>query len=318
VTTLAHRVPLGGPRSGGVAARRAVIRWSRRMFRREWRRQLLVVTLLTVAVTAAIGSVTVVYNTAPSDDAAVGSAAHALNLDGADPRKLEAALAAARQRFGTIEVIEHRSVVVPGGVEKLDFRAQDPGGAYGGELLELRSGSFPRGTDEVAVTDGVAELLRLELGSTLALDGVRRKVAGVVENPRRLSDEFALVSPTSAGAPDHVAVLVNGSEAAVDSFVRSLPERSAFTGSQTRGNDRAADALAMFSVATVFLLLASLVAAASFAVVAQRRLRQLGMLTAIGATPKHLRLVLVTNGALVGTIAAAGREPSALARPVIE
>ena len=53
-----------------------------------------------------------------------------------------------------------------------------------------------------------------------------------------------------------------------------------------------------------FLLLASLVAAASFAVVAQRRLRQLGMLAAVGATQKQLRLVLITNGALVGTIAA--------------
>ena len=60
----------------------------------------------------------------------------------------------------------------------------------------------------------------------------------------------------------------------------------------------------MFSVATVFLLLASLVAAAGFAVVAQRRLRQLGMLAAVGATQKHLRLVLVTNGAVVGAIAA--------------
>jgi putative ABC transport system permease protein len=60
----------------------------------------------------------------------------------------------------------------------------------------------------------------------------------------------------------------------------------------------------MFSVATVFLLLASLVAAAGFAVVAQRRLRQLGMLAAVGATGKHLRLVLLTNGVVVGTIAA--------------
>ena len=60
----------------------------------------------------------------------------------------------------------------------------------------------------------------------------------------------------------------------------------------------------MFSVATVFLLLASLIAAAGFAVVAQRRLRQLGMLAAIGATQKHLRLVLIANGAIVGAIAA--------------
>ncbi len=60
----------------------------------------------------------------------------------------------------------------------------------------------------------------------------------------------------------------------------------------------------MFSVATVFLLLASLVATAGFAVIAQRRLRQLGMLAAIGATEKHLRLVLLTNGAVVGAIGA--------------
>ena len=64
----------------------------------------------------------------------------------------------------------------------------------------------------------------------------------------------------------------------------------------------------MFSVATVFLLLASLVAAAGFAVIAQRRLRQLGMLAAIGATQKHLRLVLLTNGAVVGAIGAAARD----------
>ena len=60
----------------------------------------------------------------------------------------------------------------------------------------------------------------------------------------------------------------------------------------------------MFSVATVFLLLASLVAAAGFAVVAQRRLRQLGMLAAVGATGSTCVSCCLTNGAVVGTIAA--------------
>src|SRR5262245_64950714 len=93
------------------------------------------------------------------------------------------------------------------------------------------------------------------------------------------------------------------------SFFDSLPDnrsRTAFSGSLGRGNDvnSAGETLAEFSVATVFLFLASLVAAAGFAVVAQRRLRQLGMLAAVGATQKHIRLVLLTNGALVGAIAA--------------
>ena len=80
--------------------------------------------------------------------------------------------------------------------------------------------------------------------------------------------------------------------------------RSGLTGLGIRGEIEAADSFALFSVATVFLLLASLVAAAGFAVVAQRRLRQLGMLAAIGATQKHLRLVLLSNGAVVEVIAA--------------
>ncbi len=305
MTTLADNAALAGPRNGGIAARRAVIRWAGRMFRREWRQQILVVTLLTVAVAAAVGSITIAYNASPADNAEFGSASHLLRFDGGDPRRLDAGLASAENWFGTTEVIGHRSLVVPGGVETVDFRAQDPDGAYGGELLAVRRGGYPVGPSQVAVTDGVAELLRLELGSTVALDGHRRTVVGIVENPHELSDEFALVSPSSAGAPDHVTVLLDTNTESIDSFIaQSLPERSAFTGSEGRPNDRAADTLAMFSVATVFLLLASLIAAAGFTVVAQRRLRQLGMLAAIGARQKHLRLVLMANGGIVGAIAA--------------
>ncbi len=134
---------------------------------------------------------------------------------------------------------------------------------------------------------------------------------GIVENPSKLSDEFALIAPSSAN-PDRVTVLVDASAQSMDSFLqsqgddRSRRSRSAFTGSMEKGNDvsSAGETLAMFSVATVFLGLASLVAAAGFAVVAQRRLRQLGMLAAVGATQTHLRLVLLTNGAVVGAIAA--------------
>ena len=132
----------------------------------------------------------------------------------------------------------------------------------------------------------MAELLNVELGATLDLDGRRRTVVGIVENPLDLSDAFALVSPSSAGAPQNVTVLVDASEQELRAFADSLPGdgRSGLTGLASRGEIEAADSFALFSVATVFLLLASLVAAAGFAVVAQRWLRQLGMLAAIGAT----------------------------------
>src|SRR5512133_3913712 len=212
MSAVAHPSALAGSRSGGVAARRAVIRWALRLFRREWRQQLLVLTLLAVAVTAAIASITIVYNTAPADNARHGSASYILTFDATNPN-FEAELAAARNYFGTIEVIGHRSVLIPGSVETLDIRAQDPHGAFGSELLAIRSGRYPNGPREVAVTDGVAQLLRLHLGSTLALDGHSRTVVGIVENPRKLSDEFALVSPSSAGRSDSVTVLVDASRA---------------------------------------------------------------------------------------------------------
>ncbi|HET9242151.1 MAG TPA: FtsX-like permease family protein [Gaiella sp.] len=306
MTALAHRSALEGSANGGVAARRAVVRWAGRMFRREWRQQLLVLTLLSVAVTAAIGSITIAHNAVPADDGDFGSASQVLLFDASDPRKLEAGLDLARRAFGTIEVIGHRSVSVPGSVERLDYRSQRPGGHYGGELLALRRGSYPVSVGQVAVTDGVAESLRLELGSTLSLDGHARTVVGIVENPRKLSDEFALVSPGSA-TPDRVDVLVGAREGSSFWRVLDAGERSqaAFTGSMRRGSDvgSTAETLAIFSVATVFLLLASLVAAAGFAVVAQGRLRQLAMLAAVGATQRHLRLALVANGVVVGAVA---------------
>jgi putative ABC transport system permease protein len=309
MTALAHRPTLRRPANGGIAARRAVVRWAWRMFRREWPRQFLVTALLTVAVAAAIGSVTIAYNSGSADDAEFGSASHLIRFDGADPRELEAGLAAARERFGTTDVIGHRTLAVPGSVDPVEFRSQDPRGPYGDARLALRQGSYPARAAQVAVTDGVATLLGLEIGERLALDAHRRTVVGIVENPRELSDEFALVTPSSAGAPDHVTVLVDASADSVGAFADSQAgaardRRSAFVGTEPRPDDQAASALAMFGVATVFLVLAALVASAGFAVIAQRRLRQLGALAAIGATERHVRLVLLTNGAVAGVIGA--------------
>ena len=49
MTTLAHRSASGGPSGGRLAARRPLVRWAWRLFRREWRQQILVIALLTVA-----------------------------------------------------------------------------------------------------------------------------------------------------------------------------------------------------------------------------------------------------------------------------
>ena len=45
-TALGDRPAQAGARNGGAPARRAVIRWAWRLFRREWRQQLLVLALM--------------------------------------------------------------------------------------------------------------------------------------------------------------------------------------------------------------------------------------------------------------------------------
>ena len=55
-------------------------------------------------------------------------------------------------------------------------------------------------------------------------------------------------------------------------------------------------------VAVLGMVLIALVSVGGFTVLAQRRLRSLGLLAANGATTKHVRLVVRTNGAIVGVV----------------
>jgi putative ABC transport system permease protein len=296
---------------GGVAARRAVVRWAMRLFRREWRQQLLVLALLAVAVAATIFSVSAAYNLVPSADARFGTATHRLELDRADRRGLDAQVAAVMAWFGTVDVIGRRAVPVPGSVEPLELRTQDPQGAYGKPMLALRAGRWPSAAGEVAVTDAVAATFQTGVGGTVVLDRRARTVVGLVENPGDLDDEFALVAPADAD-PTAVTVLVRATAERAAALPPSaggrLESRPACHGAvlcaTATQSERATAAAGTLALATVVLLLVALIAAAGFVVVAQRRLRQLGMLAAVGATSKHLRLVLLANGATVGAVAA--------------
>src|SRR5271166_5297477 len=70
-----------GPTTGGVAARRAMIRWAWRLFRREWRQQLLILLLVTVAVAAVVVGAAVAVNTPPPSNAGFGTAGDLASFD---------------------------------------------------------------------------------------------------------------------------------------------------------------------------------------------------------------------------------------------
>jgi len=299
--------------SGGVPARRAVTRWAVRLLRREWRQQAWVLTLLTVVVAASVAFASAAYNTAGvSEDADFGSAQVRLEADVSGSRDLAGIAAAAEAQLGAVDVFVSWFRPIPGTVEMVEFRSQDPHGAFSAPLLALRQGRYPERDDEVALTDDLAGLLGLSTGENLDLDGRDRRVVGVVENPSDLSSDFALVPPTDTDSAEVMVVLVGGD--ASDDEIRNEEIRStqAFGAEYLGGNagitsrspgEDVAVAGAVLGVTAIALLLVALVASAGFVVIAQRRLRQLGVLGALGATERHIRLVVVVNGAAVGVVA---------------
>jgi putative ABC transport system permease protein len=286
--------------NGGLGARRVVLRWSWRMFRREWRQQILVLLLIAVTSAATVFGVSAVYNAASSNTATFGTATESTTLTGAKLRTLDATLADFRASLGTTEAIGHRSVPIPGAVNTLDLRSQNPHGPFGAPLLRLLSGAYPVGVSQVALTRDVAAARHVRIGSQVTLGGRTYIVTGLVENPQDLHDQFALAAPQGIATATSVTVLTAAPAGAFNQFKagRNLQY-------QVRGkNTQSLAALGTLGFATVAMLLVSLVAAAGFAAVAHRRLRQIGMLAAVGARDRHLRLVLTAHGAIAGSLAA--------------
>jgi putative ABC transport system permease protein len=272
------------------------------MFRREWRRQALILILLIVAVAATIVGLGVASNaTYLKADPAFGTANTIITLPGSDPN-LSGDLAVIQQHFGLVEVIEHQSIPVPGSVSTIDVRAQNPDGPYGHVTLRLDSGRYPSGPGEVAVTKGVADTIGLRVGGEWTEGGRRLNVVGVVENPLDLTDQFALVAPGQATPPSQVSILLNDAQGVAPSL--QLPSSTGISIDERGTGGRTTGEAVVLVLGTLGLLFVGLMAVAGFTVMAQRRMRALGMLGSLGARDRHIRLVMLANGLAVGFTAA--------------
>ena len=165
-TALRDPPDLAGGAGGGIVARRAVIRWAVRLFRREWRQQLLVLGLLTVAVAATVWGASVVTNVQlPNPNyPTYGTAAAKATLPGTDPN-LAADIAAIQRRWGPADVIEHQNIAT-GTTQSVQLRAENPHGHFNAPLVGLVSGSYPAGPGQVALTSQVASLYGAHVGGT--------------------------------------------------------------------------------------------------------------------------------------------------------
>jgi putative ABC transport system permease protein len=286
-----------------MAARRAVIRWAVRLLRREWRQQLLILALVTAAVGATVVASTVATNTQAPLAAVLGTAQDAATLSGT-PTKINTQIAQIRGRYGTTDVIDNERLRIPGTLATFDLRAQDPHGPFGGPMLRLDSGRYPAAANQVAVTRGVATAFHLSTGDNWTIAGRTWTVTGTIHNPQRLLDEFALVSPGQVGTPDRVTVLFDAPGATAER-IRSETGLAVDTAQTVAAGNPINPATISVTAAVLGMLLIALVGIGGFTVLAQRRLRAIGMLAAQGATEGNLRLVVRANGAATGIVGAA-------------
>ena len=158
-----RRPATAAPRPGGP-----MVRWAWRLFRREWRRQALVLALLTVAVAATTVGLGVASNAVQSEGRShLRHGQHHHQSSPAPTPTWPPTSPPSSSRFGTVDVVAHQTIPVPGSVSTVDLRAQDPDGPYGRVTLRLDSGRYPTGPGEVAVTSEVAKTFGLHVGSVV-------------------------------------------------------------------------------------------------------------------------------------------------------
>jgi putative ABC transport system permease protein len=295
--TLQERPARGRTGNGGIPARRAVIRWAWRLLRREWRQQVLILGLITVAVAATFVGAAVATNTPPSAGTGFGTATDLATL-GPGPH-LAAEISALTRAAGPVDVIENQTMTFPGSVTTYNLRAQNPHGAFGQPMLSLTSGHYPAGPGQADLTSGVASALHLRVGATWRADGSARRVVGIVSNPQNLLDEFVLVAPGQVRAPSSVTVLFDPRGPIPAPLGRSVVSRTAAANANVLN-----PVTISLAAATLGMLLIALVSVGGFTVLAQRRLRAIGMLGAQGATNASIGLVVSANGAATGAVGA--------------
>ncbi len=279
-----------------------MLRWAWRLATRETHQQLLLVTLLSLACALSVGGVTAAHQLAGASDVAdFGTATTVLDLTQTDERSLALDVPAARSQLGTLDVVRRQHLTVPGLFEPVELRKQEVPGHFTRPLVAVVEGRLPTATGEVALSRDLATILGSALGRDLQLGGAEHTVVGLVENPADLDDAFAQVTLLPGGA-DAASLYVDAPAGRVEGF---RPPSGATAVVNTRSRTTVALAAGAALVAScVLLLLVALVAVAAFSVVAQRRLPQLALLAATGATRRQLGWVMTGHGALVGTFSA--------------
>ena len=215
------------------------------------------------------------------------------------------------------------------GLVGVDLSDPDVTGPY-----RIVSGQAPSGTDEVAVSEELAEL-GVQVGSTLELEAGRRTVTAVVQRPRDdyplravlgLDEAVGLEEPAGGYGPgprywvsappvewDRVRDLNALGFTVLSRAVVLDPPPEDQVPQTSYDNGAAVTAAIIALIATMAVLEVTLLAGPAFAVGARRQRRSLALLAATGGAPTDVRRVVLSQGLLVGVVAAAVGVPLGIA-----
>ena len=147
----------------------------------------------------------------------------------------------------------------------------------------------------------MSQSLAAPVGGSLTAGGVTRRVVGLVENPTQLDDAFGLLTTAPAGTQVSYTLLVKAPSGQLAAFRASERVAGGLVIDTPTYYSRD---LGVLLIAALGMILVAVLALTAFLVLAQRRVRQLGMLAAVGATQRQVRNVTVIHGLIVGGIAA--------------
>lgn len=294
-----------------VVATRALLRiaW-RNVVRNRWR-SMLVALLVLLPVAGMAGAVTYLRTTTPTTEQRATGAMGVADVR-VEPLSPSANGDELRRRLpgGTrVETIRELPdvLVLPGRRMEVAVRALDLNGLAQG-MVTLQAGRPPADRGEVAMSSALATAAGLAIGDSVELTAAgQATVVGIVESPIRLSWRFILQGASLTedavqgirgvswliAAPDGA---FGGGEFELDYSVDVREWRSATPVDAMPG---------MLAFGGLALIETVLVAAAAFAVSVRRRQRELGILAAAGAQPRHLAGTVLGEGLILGGVAAA-------------
>jgi putative ABC transport system permease protein len=308
-----------------MGSRRAIGRWGYRLVRREWRQQVLIIGLIAVAIAFACFG-TVVLSNAESSQAAAGTTTHVVVLS-TKTKTAKEQVGSIANRFDPIapsmwRVNEQRRGYASEfdlSDARIDFR--DP---FGVRMFHLTGGVAPKSAGEVALTETLMRRIDANIGTRIDLTGGTYRVVGRIEDPTDLRRLHMVTAPGTLTNATSVHIRIHATDRAVNEIYSSPPtglEKIEFLSKND--NHRLIGAIISYVVSSVAMIEVGLLCSAGFAMMARRRLRQFGMLSAIGASEKQLRQAMVFNGIVLGGVGGAlgvavGFGGSLMAKPMIE